>query len=129
MAKINENNIKKEQELNNVPVSKSNDADMPKPQTQEYKTVLRLNDNFISLFNISISNMPYSTILTNSNNEKIKLIDIVKFVEQKRNSITVDELNIVIGFMAGAPFKYVRPLMEIVENPDKQKTLWDEITN
>lgn len=106
----------------------SDDSDMPEPKTAEYKVALKLNDTFMTLFNQAIGKMPYSSIMTNNNNEKIKLIDIVRFIEVKKDNISVDEMNTVIGFIASAPFKYVRPLMEIVEDASKQKTLWDEIS-
>lgn len=107
--------------------SKSDDTDMPAPQTSEYKTMFKLTQTFMNLLNQSVGTMPYSTILTNSNNEKIKLIDLIRFIEAKQNAINVDELNTVVGFIASAQFKYVRPLMEVVENAESQKSLWTEI--
>lgn len=82
----------------------------------------------MTLLNQSVGTMPYSTILTNGSNEKIKLIDLVRFIEVKQNSINIDELNTVVSFIASAQFKYVRSLMEVVENTEAQKNLWVEIT-
>lgn len=108
-------------------ISKSDDSDMPKPQTDDYKPMFKLTQTFMSLFTQALGNMPYSTIITNNQGEKIKLIDLVRFIEAKRDNINLDELNTVIGFIAGAQFKYVRPLMELVENAESQKTLWAEL--
>lgn len=105
-------------------VQKPTDADMPQPETADYTPTYKLTPLFMKMFDNTISDMPYSKILKNQNDERIKLIDIVKFVELKKNSITIDELNIIIGFLAGAEFKFVRELMEIVEQPNKQHLLW-----
>lgn len=105
-------------------VQKPTDADMPQPETADYIATYKLTPLFMKMFDKVISDMPYSKILKNQNDERIKLIDIVKFVELKKNSITIEELNIVIGFLAGAEFKFVRELMEIVEQPNKQHLLW-----
>lgn len=103
---------------------KASDADMPEPETNDYTPEYKLTPMFMNLFNRAVGDMQYSTVLKNNTGEKVKLIEIVKFIEIKRDKITQDELNIVIQFLAGAQFKYVRDLMEIVEQPSKQYLLW-----
>ena len=115
------------QEVKNIEEQKSNDSDMPQPMTNTYKTTFSLTPMFMNLFNTCVGNMPYSSILTNPTGEKIKLIDVVKFVESKQTGITIDELNVVLGFLSSAPFKLIRPLMEMVENQEQQQHLWKEV--
>lgn len=127
MAKKESITTKKENITQVIPetdVQKPSDADMPQPETNDYTPTYKLTPLFMKMFDNAIADMPYSKILKNQNDERIKLIDIVKFIELKKNSITIDELNIVIGFLAGAEFKFVRELMEIVEQPNKQHLLW-----
>lgn len=114
---------------NDVKKAPMTDSDMPEPETAEYKVLYKFTPLFMQLFNKAVGEMEYSTILTNSNGEKIKLIDVVKFVDIKKNGITADELNVVIGFIAGAKFKYVHELMTIVEQPAKQYLLWVPVNN
>lgn len=124
MAK-KETTTKNQQEVvDTTPADIPTDADMPQPETADYTLTYKLTNLFMNMFAKAVGDMPYSKILTNQSEERIKLVDIVKFVELKKNSITIDELNIVIGFLASAEFKYVRDLMEIIEQQSKQHLLW-----
>ena len=67
------------------------------------------------------------TILKNSHGEQIKLIDLVKYVEQKHDRILVEEIDKIIAFIANLGFKYARPLMEVIESPEGQRTLWQKV--
>jgi len=108
------------------------DSDMPLPETAEYKNpqdddnrILLPSAKFYRLFNECLGKLPYSSILKNSNGDQIKLVDLIRFVEAKNgNGISVKEMNTVISFVATSPLEFVRPLMEIVESPERQKELW-----
>jgi hypothetical protein len=106
------------------PEAKSSDADMPVQQTSDYTPKYKLTQTFQTLFTKAIGDMPYSALLVNANDEKIKLTDIVKFINIKKDSITLNELNIIIGFISNSPYKYVHELMDIVTQNDKQSLLW-----
>ena len=116
----------KEQEV------KAEDLNMPLPETAEYKDQKQADDNrvllptpkFYKLFNECLGKMPYASILKNSNNDQIKLVDLIKFVEVKTGGLTVKEMNTIISFVAGCPLEFVRPFMEIVESAERQKELW-----
>ena len=100
------------------------DADMPQPETREYEQLIRLTDKFMVLFNEATGAMKYATTLTNTAGNKIKLVDLVRFVEAKKDSMNINELNTIIGFLANIEFKYIRPLMELVESKEGQAELW-----
>ena len=100
------------------------DADMPQPETREYEQLIRLTDKFMVLFNEATGAMKYATTLTNTAGNKIKLVDLVRFVEAKKDSMNISELNTIIGFLANIEFKYIRPLMELVESKEGQAELW-----
>ena len=96
------------------------DADMPQPETREYEQLIRLTDKFMVLFNEATGAMKYATTLSNTAGNKIKLVDLVRFVEAKKDSMNINELNTIIGFLANIEFKYIRPLMELVESKEGQ---------
>ncbi len=100
------------------------DSDMPEPETKSYQKTLKCSDKFMALFNETINKLPYATILKNANNDSIKLIDLVKYVEARKDSMPVDEMDKVVSFIANIEFKYARSLMELIENQQLQKTLW-----
>ena len=100
------------------------DSDMPEPETKTYEETVKLTDKFMSLFDEVTGKLPYASILKNSKGDQIKLINLVKYIESKRNSIPVAELDKVLSFIANIEFKIARPLMEIVENQELQKLLW-----
>jgi hypothetical protein len=102
----------------------SSDADMPVQQTADYTPTYKLTQTFHTLFNKAIGDMPYSSLLVNANEEKIKLTDIVKFINIKKDNITIDELNIIIGFISNSAYKYVHEFMDVVSQNDKQSLLW-----
>jgi hypothetical protein len=100
------------------------DADMPRPETKQYEQRVKLTDKFITLFSETVGNMKYATTLSNSAGNKIKLIDLVRFVEAKKDSMNINELNTIIGFLANIEFKYARSLMELIETQEGQAELW-----
>ena len=67
---------------------------MPLPETNDYNNGKRADDDrvlvptvkFIKLFEECLGKLPYSSILKNANNDQIKLVDLIKFVEVNRNS-------------------------------------------
>lgn len=103
------------------------DSDMPEPETKSYEKSLKCTQKFMQLFYDSIGELPYATILKNSNGDQIKLIDLVKYVESKKDKIAVNEMDKIIGFIANLGFKYSRHLMEVVEDQKQQHILWTVI--
>ena len=129
---MNEQIIKdKTEELENTidpeMIVMDDDSDMPEPETKVYENVVKCTPKFIHLFNQVVGDLPYATILKNSNGEQIKLIDLVKYVEQKHDRILVEEIDKIIAFIANLGFKYARPLMEVIESPEGQRTLWQKV--
>ena len=100
------------------------DADMPEPATRKIETFLRLTPRFFELLNQSVGALPYNTVLESREQGKIKLNDLVKFLETHQNKLTINEVNTAIGFVACGPYIIVRPLMEVVESREKQSELW-----
>ena len=132
MAKdvIEEQKAKLTEPINPEDIIIDDDSDMPEPATKDYSSneqKFKCTDKFMKLFGECIGNMPYATQLSNAQGGQIRLIDLVSFVEKNYQAITADELNTIIGFLAYTEFKYVRPLMEIVEKKDRQSELWEPI--
>ena len=78
----------------------------------------------MKLFEECLGKLPYSSVLKNANGDSLKLIDLMRFMEAKHDSITVKEMNTIIGFIANVQLEYIRPLMEIIENTQRQSELW-----
>ena len=78
----------------------------------------------MSLFNKCVGTLPYGTVLTNPDGAKMRLVDFVRFIEQKKDKISVDEMNNFISYIAQLDFNHARPLMEVIENKEQQATLW-----
>ena len=95
------------------------DSDMPEPETKSYEKLIKCTNKFMQLFHETVDTLPYATILKNSNNDQIKLIDLVKYIEQKYDRI--------VSFIANLDFKHARPLMEIIEDQNKQSILWEPV--
>lgn len=114
-------------------VDEDDDSDMPIPETAEYGEAAKADDNrallptqkFYQLFNECMGKLPYNAILKNANGDQLKLVDLFRFMEAKTSvGTTVKEMNTIMSFIASSPMEYVRPLMEIVESPERQKELW-----
>ena len=75
------------------------------------------------LLGACLGKLPYATILKNSNNDQLKLTDLLKFIEAKPE-MTITEMNTIISFIATAPLDYIKPFMEIVESRERQPELW-----
>lgn len=103
------------------------DSDMPEPETKSYENVVRCTPKFMQLFNLVIGDLPYATILKNAKGEQIKLIDLVKYVEQKQDRMPLAEVDKIVAFIANLGFKYSRPLMEVIESSEGQRTLWQKV--
>lgn len=121
--------------LNQQNDQEDDDSDMPLPETADYKQPNSYNElnertllptaKFFKLFNDCLGKLPYATILKNSNNDQIKLIDLIRFIESKTSDgMKVKEMNTVMSFVATAPLEFVRPLMEIVDSKERQGELW-----
>lgn len=100
------------------------DSDMPKPQTKSYKKYLKCSDRFMLLLEQCLGTLPYGTILRNGQGNSMRLIDFVRFIEQRKDHIEVNEMNDFIGYIAQLDFRHARPLMEVIENKEEQHTLW-----
>ena len=107
---------------------------MPMPETDEYKQedpkdnlqnkILKPSAKFLKLFEECIGQLPYNMILTNSNNEKIKLASLFDFVDAKQTGMTVADMNAIIAFIAPIEYKIVKPLMSIIDDSKRQSELW-----
>lgn len=107
---------------------------MPMPETDEYKQeepkdnlqnkILKPSAKFLKLFEECIGQLPYNMILTNSNNEKIKLTSLFDFVDAKQTGMTVADMNAIIAFIAPIEYKIVKPLMSIIDDSKRQSELW-----
>lgn len=104
------------------------DSDMPEPETKTYEKQIKLSDRFMTLFEEVVGKLPYASILRNAKGDQIKLIDLVKYIEVKKNKISVEEMDKIVSFIANIEFKTARPLMELIENPETQKMLWQQIS-
>ena len=109
------------------------DTDMPTPETEDYNAEQSNSDNdrllkpsykFVKLFEDCLGKLPYASVLKNQNNEQIKLLDLMRFVEAKTDQMTVGEMNTIISFLAQCPVEVIRPLMEIIEDKKRQPELW-----
>ena len=130
-VKLEELNTQLPSSILNEP--EDDDSDMPLPETKEYGNPQQANLDailvptikFYELFNECLGKLPYATILKNQANDQIKLTDLFRYVESKTHEgLMVREMNTIISFIATAPFEFVRPLMEIIENPKRQVELW-----
>ena len=103
------------------------DSDMPEPETKTYEKQIKLTDKFMALFEDVMGKLPYASILRNAKGDQIKLIDLVKYIEAKKNRISVEEMDKIVSFIANIEFKVARPLMELIENQETQKILWESL--
>ena len=108
-------------------IIEDDDSDMPEPETKEYVQYIRCTDKFMELFMDTVGKLPYASVLKNNTGEQIKLISLVKYVETNKDKMTVNDMNRIISWIANLEFRVSRPLMEIIENSDQQKFLWELI--
>lgn len=127
--KKNEQEIKNEeyQTIEPEDIVLDDDSDMPEPETKDYTKYLKCTDKFMTLFMSVVSTLPYASILKNGNGDSIKLIDLVKYVESKKDNMAVTEMDKIISFIANIEFSKARPLMELIENNELQKELFQII--
>src|SRR5574344_2584747 len=76
------------------------DTEMPQPQTKIYKKYLKCSDVFMNLFHKSLGTLPYNTILVNTDNSKMRLIDFMRYMESKKDKISIEDMNIVISYIS-----------------------------
>lgn len=107
------------------------DADMPQPETADYSDkndvnnkTLTLTVKGLKLFEECLGKLPYNTIFKSGDNKAIKLTDLMKFIETKSNGMLVKEMNTIISFIVTAPLDIIKPLMEIIEDNNRQSELW-----
>lgn len=100
------------------------DADMPEPATREIKQFLKLSDKFFEYLNNTVGKLPYNYILEGPGVGRIKLVDLVKFLETNRDKLTVNEVNTACSFLACSPYNLIRVMMEVIESEDRQKEMW-----
>lgn len=100
------------------------DSDMPKPETKVYKKYLKVTDKFMRMFNQCVGQLPYNTVVRNKEGGTYRLVDIVRFIEQHKDKMAVDDMNVAISYISGMDFNRARPLMEIIENRERQPELW-----
>lgn len=106
-------------------IVEDDDSDMPEPETKDYVQYIRCTDKFMELFMDTVGKLPYASVLKNNTGEQIKLISLVKYVETNKEKMTVTDMNRIISWIANLEFRISRPLMEIIENSDQQKYLWE----
>ena len=94
---------------------------MIKENIEKLKQRFSLDEEYIKIMLEKYTKIGYSA------GNKIKLVDLVRFVESKKDSMSIAELNTIIGFLANIEFKYIRPLMELVETKEGQAELWGAV--
>ena len=126
MAKKTKNNEELLETIRPENISiEDNDSDMPAPETKVYKKYMKLNDTFMSLFYECINPLPYKTVLTNGNGNTMALAAFVNFVEQNRNKILVEDMNLLISYIDNMPFRNARNIMGHIKDKEKQARLWE----
>ena len=116
-----------ENTINPEMIVMDDDSDMPEPETKTYDNLIRCTAKFMQLFNQVVGELPYATILKNSTGDQLKLIDLVKYVETKKDRMPITEMDKIVAFIANLGFKYSRPLMEVIEDSNGQRTLWEKV--
>lgn len=104
------------------------DEDMPEPKTKSYEQYLVLKPLFMTLLNNAFGKMPYNSAFRNGD-KQVKLSDIFKLCEEHTNHMAIADMNMIISYIASAPFSLVRELMMKVEDPQKQTDLWTVMTD
>lgn len=100
------------------------DSDMPQPETKVYKKYLRVTDKFMRLFGKCVGGLPYDSVIRNKEGGTYRLIDFVRFIENHKDKMAVDDMNVAISYIAQMDFSKARPLMEIIEDKSRQPELW-----
>ena len=100
------------------------DSDMPAPETKVYKKYIKVNDAFMSLFYQCVNSLPYKTVLRNSKGSTMELNKFVPFVEQNRNKIEVNDMNIILSYIDNLDYAHARPMMDVINDKEKQGSLW-----
>ena len=100
------------------------DSDMPAPETKVYKKYIKVNDTFMNLFYKCVNSLPYKTVLRNSNGSTMELNKFVPFVENNRNKIEVNDMNIILSYIDSLDYAHARPMMDVINDKEKQGSLW-----
>lgn len=119
-----EKKVQEEKIKNQVEELESDDIEMEKPQTKEYKQYLVLTDKLIDLLNTTLGALPYNTIFGLPTGQRMRMADILKFVNDNREKMQINDMNQIIAFLATAPYNRIKPLMEYIEDKNKQTELW-----
>lgn len=100
------------------------DSDMPAPETKVYKKYIKVNDTFMNLFYQCVNTLPYKTVLRNSKGSTMELNKFVPFVENNRNKIEVNDMNIILSYIDNLDYAHARPMMDVINDKEKQGVLW-----
>ena len=100
------------------------DSDMPAPETKVYKKYIKVNDTFMNLFYKCVNSLPYKTVLRNSKGSTMELNKFVPFVENNRNKIEVNDMNIILSYIDSLDYAHARPMMDVINDKEKQGSLW-----
>jgi hypothetical protein len=100
------------------------DSDMPAPETKVYKKYIKVNDTFMNLFYKFVNSLPYKTVLRNSKGSTMELNKFVPFVENNRNKIEVNDMNIILSYIDSLDYAHARPMMDVINDKEKQGSLW-----
>ena len=100
------------------------DSDMPAPETKVYKKYIKVNDTFMNLFYKCVNSLPYKTVLHNSKGSTMELNKFVPFVENNRNKIEVNDMNIILSYIDSLDYAHARPMMDVINDKEKQGLLW-----
>lgn len=100
------------------------DADMPEPRTHEFQNYFKLSEHCLDIIDRTYKQLPYNTVLGPANGDQIKLNQLLGFVEEHKDALTINELNQIIRFMAYAPYSVAKEFMYHVESEQLQQELW-----
>lgn len=97
--------------------------EMPQPKVKTYEQVCVILPKFMDLLSNTIGTLGYNQVIgTPERNYQVNAI--FKFIEQKEQKLSIEDMNQVIGLISMAPFNIIAPLMKILETPEGQQTLW-----
>ena len=95
------------------------DSDMPAPETKVYKKYIKVNDTFMTLFYQCVNTLPYKTVLRNSKGSTMELNKFVPFVENNRNKIEINDMNIILSYIDNLDYAHARPMMDVINDKEK----------
>ena len=106
-------------------IPESDDFDMPRQRTREYREVFVPNDTFFKMCDKALSGIADGNYLKNEKGKVISIKELKRMIYGKKEKrFYAEEINEILSFLLWLPYVKAKDIVEHIGTPEKCHIIW-----